>query len=98
MAITVSPGDTEDRLRETLDALAGQVRAQAPAYGPVRAAWQRRERRRRLLLALLIAVVFALADIIGLWALNQSGGGSPVIFDDRGGVHQPTQQGGVGQP
>ena len=79
---------TEDRLRETLDALAAGIEAAPPAYKQARAEWRRRERRRRLVLAVLIAIVFALADLIGLWALNQTRDHDPIIFDDRSRIHQ----------
>ncbi|GAB2884717.1 hypothetical protein GCM10027074_61600 [Streptomyces deserti] len=78
---------TERELREALEALAGGVLPAPDAYRTARGAWLRRERRRRLVLAVLIAVVFALATLIGLWVLNQapshpgvifSGGGAPV--------------------
>lgn len=96
--MTVSPGNTEEQLRATLGALAEQIDACPPAYRTVRAEWQRRDRRRRLLLAVLVAVVFALADIIGLWALNNAPDGAHVIFDDRSSVQQTDPGRGVGQP
>ena len=96
--MTVGPGNTEEQLRKTLGVLADEIEARPPAYRTVLADWKRRERRRRLLLALLVAVVFALADIIGLWALNQAPAGTNVIFDDRSSVHQTDPGRGVGQP
>jgi hypothetical protein len=91
---------TEERLRDTLDLLATQIEAVPPAYGPARATWRRRERRRRLILAVLIAVVFTVVDIVGLWALNQAQDGTHVIFDDRSRTEQfePTPPGGIGPP
>lgn len=91
-------GRTEDRLRETLDALATQIDATPPAYGAARAQWRRRERRRRLILAVLIAIVFAVADIIGLWALNRAQDGSQIIFDDRPVIQHQYPTGGVAPP
>jgi hypothetical protein len=89
---------TEDRLRETLDALAAGIEAEPPAYKKARAGWLRRERRRRLVLAVLIAIVFALADLIGLWALNQTRDHDPIIFDDRSRIHQTEPATGVIPP
>jgi hypothetical protein len=86
---------TEERLRETLGALAAGVEAAPPAYKKARAEWRRRERRRRLILAVLVAIVFALADLIGLWALNQTRDHDPIIFDDRSRIHQPEPTAGV---
>lgn len=91
----MSGGSTEDRLRETLDALAAGIEAAPPAYRNVRAEWRRRERRRRLVLAVLIAIVFALADLIGLWALNQTRDHDPIIFDDRSRIQQTEPATGV---
>ncbi|MEU5592856.1 hypothetical protein [Streptomyces sp. NPDC020298] len=71
---------TEQELRAALERLAGGVRAAPDAYRTARGDWLRRERRRRLVLAVLIAVVFTLATLIGLWVLNQTPSGSGVIF------------------
>ncbi|ADG88283.1 hypothetical protein [Thermobispora bispora] len=67
----------EERLRETLDLLAAQVQPAPDAYRRARAEWKRRERRRRLTLASLMVVVFTLAVLIGLWALNRTPDGPP---------------------
>ncbi|MEV1068233.1 hypothetical protein [Streptomyces sp. NPDC050263] len=76
---------TERELREALEALAGGVRPPAPdAYRTARGEWLRRERRRRLVLAVLIAVVFALATLIGLWVLNQAPSEPGVVFSGAG--------------
>ncbi|MFJ8105047.1 hypothetical protein [Streptomyces sp. NPDC096132] len=75
-----SPDRTERELREALQALAGGVRPAPDAYRTARGEWLRRERRRRLVLAVLIAVVFALATLIGLWVLNQAPSHPGVIF------------------
>lgn len=72
---------TEDRLREALGTLAEQVSASPQAYRRAQAAWRRRERRRRLWVAVVAAVMIALADLVGLWAVNQARSGAPVVFD-----------------
>ncbi|MYS89243.1 MULTISPECIES: hypothetical protein [Streptomyces] len=71
---------TERELREALQALAGGVLPDPDAYRTARGEWLRRERRRRLVLAVLIAVVFTLATLIGLWVLNQAPAHPGVIF------------------
>ncbi|MFD5556951.1 hypothetical protein ACFV0R_26610 [Streptomyces sp. NPDC059578] len=78
----MSGTDTERRLREALEAVAREVRPAPDAYRTVRGEWLRRERRRRLVLALLIAVVFTLATLAGLWVLNQAPATPGVIFND----------------
>ncbi|MEU1184816.1 hypothetical protein ABZ464_45830 [Streptomyces sp. NPDC005820] len=78
---------TERELRDALEALAGGVQPARPlpdAYRTARGEWLRRERRRRLVLAVLIAVVFALATLIGLWVLNQAPAHPGVIFSGTG--------------
>jgi hypothetical protein len=74
--------DTGERLREALGALAGEVRVDPTAYRRASAGWRRRYRRRRLLLAILAALVFAAADVVGLWALSQADPNAHVIFSD----------------
>lgn len=96
--MTGGPADTEQRLWEALDAVANEVHARPNAYRQVRQEWHRRERRRRLILAILIAVVFAVADAIGLWALNHSHAGSPVIFNGPATAERHNSVGGVGPP
>ncbi|MET9764051.1 hypothetical protein ABZ016_34200 [Streptomyces sp. NPDC006372] len=76
--------DTEQELREALRALAGGVLPDPDAYRTARGEWLRRERRRRLVLAVLIAVVFTLATLIGLWVLNQAPSDPGVIFSGTG--------------
>lgn len=95
--MTGCPGNTEERLRDALDTLAEGVQASPDAYRRARARWRRRERRRRLVLAILAAVVFALADGIGLWALNHARPNAHIIFDDSGRTEQ-RPIGRVGQP
>ncbi|GKQ38352.1 hypothetical protein [Streptomyces sp. A012304] len=75
---------TERELRAALEALADGVRPAPDAYRTARGEWLRRERRRRLVLAVLIAVVFALATLIGLWVLNQAPAEPGVIFSGTG--------------
>ncbi|MFF0445198.1 hypothetical protein ACFYT4_02060 [Streptomyces sp. NPDC004609] len=75
------PG-TEERLREAMEALAGQVHAAPDAYRTAQGEWRRRERRRRLILSVLVAVVFTLATLAGLWVLNSAPAGSGGIFND----------------
>ncbi|MGC9538779.1 hypothetical protein [Streptomyces sp. UG1] len=77
-------GRTERELREALAALADGVQAPPDAYRTARGEWLRRERRRRLVLAVLVAVVFALATLIGLWVLNQAPADPGVIFSGTG--------------
>jgi hypothetical protein len=81
---------TEDRTRrelaEALQALAGGVRPAPDAYRTARGTWLRRERRRRLVLAVLVAVVFTLATLIGLWVLNQTPSHPGVVFSGTGGT------------
>lgn len=74
--------NTDDRLRETLSALAAGVHADPVAYRRASTGWRRRYRRRRLLLAILAAVVFTAADAVGLWALSQADPNTHVIFSD----------------
>jgi hypothetical protein len=93
-----TPG-TDQRLREAFDALAAGVRPDPTAYRRVSAGWRRRYRRRRLVLAILVAVVFAAADAVGLWALSQADPNTHVIFSDP--AHRPVAPGQVdriGQP
>ncbi|GAA2483312.1 hypothetical protein GCM10010276_20980 [Streptomyces longisporus] len=63
------------------------MQAAPDAYRTARGDWLRRERRRRLVLAALIAVVFTLATLIGLWVLNQTPTHPGVIFSGTGGSH-----------
>ena len=83
---TVRPRAAPKRNCAPLEALAGGVRAAPDAYRTARGDWLRRERRRRLVLVVLIAVVFTLATLIGLWVLNQTPSGPGVIFSGSGGT------------
>lgn len=73
---------TDDRLRDALQALASGVPQAPEDYRAASSTWRRRERRRRLVLAVVAAAVLLLADIVGLWALNQSSPDAHVIFSD----------------
>jgi len=84
---------TEQALREALGTLAGGVQAASDAYRTARGDWLRRERRRRVVLAVLIALVFTLATLIGLWVLNQAPSDPSVIFSY--GVPVPPAGGGL---
>ncbi|KUO02919.1 hypothetical protein AQJ67_19120 [Streptomyces caeruleatus] len=81
---TAAAARTERELREALEALAQGVQAAPDAYRTARGEWLRRERRRRLVLTVLIAVVFTLATLIGLWVLNQTPSDPGVIFSGTG--------------
>ena len=72
---------TEDQLRTALDLLADGVQPAPDAYRQVQRQWRRRERRRRLILYILVIIVFACADLLGLWALNNMNNPSHVIFN-----------------
>ncbi|MFH8660101.1 hypothetical protein [Streptomyces afghaniensis] len=87
---TAGHGRTEEELREALRVLAGGVLPDPDAYRTARGEWLRRERRRRLVLAVLIAVVFTLATLIGLWVLNQAPSDPGVIFS---GTRAPVAEG-----
>jgi hypothetical protein len=80
---------TEERLRDVLGTLADQVTTSPDAYQRTQAEWRRRERRRRVCVVALAVVVIAIADIAGLWALNQARSGSPVVFDGPAPVRLP---------
>jgi hypothetical protein len=88
---------TEEELRDALDALAAEIRPAPGAYRKASTTWRKRERKRRLILAILIAVVFAAVDAVGLWALNHSDANTHVIFSDSTPpAHGPL--GRIGQP
>lgn len=96
--MTRGPAVTEEQLRDALDALATGVHAAPDAYRQAQAQWRRRERRRRLILAILVAIVFTVANAIGLWVLNQVQDGSHIIFDDPARVEQRDPARQVGPP
>jgi hypothetical protein len=85
--VTSGPGQpgspvSDESVRAAFAAVAGEVHVAPDAYRTASTAWRRRYRRRRLTLAVLAAVVFALADVIGLWALNSADPTPGVIFSD----------------
>ncbi len=90
--------NTENQLREALDVLANGVHAAPDAYRQAQSEWRRRERRRRLILAILIAIVFILADILGLWALNHASNDPHIIFNEPTPVHQEDPADRLGPP
>jgi hypothetical protein len=67
----VNPSETEQRLRETLDALAARVTPDDDAYRRVAATWRWREVRRRMLAFLLAALIVVVAVVLGVWLLNR---------------------------
>jgi hypothetical protein len=83
---------TDEVLRDILGALANEVTVSPDAYHQVRAEWVRRQRRRKRLGVLVAIVLVALADLLGLWALNRADTGTPVIFGDRQPVEQQHRQ------
>ncbi|WP_128376232.1 hypothetical protein [Streptomyces cavernae] len=89
---------TEQALREALGTLADGVQAAPDAYRTARGDWLRRERRRRLVLAVLIAVVFTLATLIGLWVLNQAPSDPGVIYSNTHALPHPAADSGGGVP
>jgi hypothetical protein len=93
---TDSSGDTEQRLRDALGALAAEVQPNPDAYRRAITGWKRRERKRRLIVAILSTVIFAGADAIGLWALNQAPSNSPIFSDSSTVEDRPL--GRLGQP
>ncbi|MFD4975606.1 hypothetical protein [Streptomyces sp. NPDC056820] len=66
----MSVDDPEARLRDTLDSLASTVVPSSDAYARARSEWQRRDRRRRSVMLVLAVLIVAVADVVGLWALN----------------------------
>ncbi len=90
-------GVAVDQLRDVFDALTTSVHATPNRYPAALTEWRRRERRRRLIVAILAMLVFAVADIIGLWALSNANVGTHIIFNDQPGV-TVAPRGGIGPP
>jgi hypothetical protein len=85
----------DDSLRSAFGALADGVQVPADeSYAAISAGWKRRYRRRRLTVAILATVLFAVVDVIGLWALNSAEPVPQVIFSETG---QPAGS-GLGYP
>ncbi len=98
---TTSSGPPAQQLRDVFDALATSVPAASTSngYPDALAQWRRRERRRKLIVAILVAVVFAVADIIGLWALSKADVDNHIIFNNEPGTTQQAPAGaGIGPP
>lgn len=73
--------EVTERLRQTLDAVAESVSPRPDAYQRALVEWRRRERRRRLVGVVLACLAVAVADVIGVWALNHSASPDSVMFD-----------------
>ena len=89
--MTTGPVHTEDQLREVLGKVADGVHAAPDAYQRVQREWRRRERKRRLTLTILVALVFVLADLLGLWALNQYRDQPHIVYIEPVPTHSLTQ-------
>lgn len=76
----MNEAETEQRLRETLGALAAGVTPDRDAYRKVAATWRWRELRRRLLALLLATMIILTAVVLGLWLLNRVAAKEPVVF------------------
>lgn len=76
--------NTEQRLSETLDTLAGQVGSSTGAFPRARAEWRRRERRRRLVGAVLAVTVVATANGAALWALSDGSADTHIVDQSPG--------------
>ena len=85
--------ETAQRLREALDAVAGEVHTRPDAYERALAEWRRRERRRRVTALLLAGLLVAGADGVGLWMLNRTAGHGSVVFDAPPPAVVPPQRG-----
>ena len=94
----VDQSSTEERLRDALGALASEVRPSPVPYPKARADWRRRERRRKLILAFVTAAMFVVADLVGVWALNNVEVDSGVIFSEPTTSVEQQPAGSVGQP
>lgn len=93
----MAPTPQADQLRDLFETLATPVHGAPNRYPKALSQWRRRERRRKLIVAILAAVVFALADFIGLWALSNANVDTHLIFDDRPGATD-SPNGRIGPP
>lgn len=71
----------EERLRETLEALARSVEPSPTAYRRALARWRHLDYRRRLAAAVIAGVIIVFADVLALWALNRVSSTDQMIFD-----------------
>ena len=88
----MKPSSPEERLRDTLEALARSVEPSPSAYQRALQRWRHMDYRRRLYAAIIAGVIIGLADLLGLWALNQATTGDHIIFD------QPVPAGAPANP
>lgn len=80
----------EERLRDSLGALAEQVEPAADSYARAHEEWRRRDRRRRWVALALASALIVVADVVGLWALDRAGTqGGDVLFDHPAPVQMP---------
>lgn len=77
------PAESDELLRDVLSSWASSVPVSPDAYHSVRAEWVRRQRRRKRLGVLTATLLVAVADLVGLWALNNSDTDGSLMFDDR---------------
>ena len=81
---------TEERLRESLGALADSVAPAPGAYARAHRERRRRDRRRRLLAFGVAVVLVTGADAVGLWALTRDAPTAPgMVFDGPAPVQLP---------
>ncbi len=89
---------TEQRLRESLGALAGRVEPAPDAFERAHREWRRRDRRRRLVAFVVAVLVVAGVDVVGLWALQSSRSSQPgLVFEGPAPIRLiPDAEGGGG--
>lgn len=86
----------EERLRDTLDALARSVEPSPTAYRRALRRWRHLDYRRRLTAAVIAGVIILLADLLALWALNRATDSDQMIFDRPAPVGAPATPGAPG--
>lgn len=79
----------EERLRETLDALARSVEPSPAAYRRALHRWREMDYRRRLYAAVIAGVIIVLADVLALWALNRAATSDHLIFEQPAPIGAP---------